>query len=157
MPKTKKNFIQLEFIYAVAANNWWFMKKFIEFVEEKDTNDVKKDSATADRFKNDYEYRKDILRRMAHLDPEDRNGIKHKLIKMFSAMIDDVKTFPECIRFILDTSKKKTSTDIADSIVQDVEDFFKNPKGKGLGYISGQNDVINSPNAAGKTNNSNYQ
>ena len=135
------------------------MKKFTEFVNEKeDAGDKKNDLNTAERYKTDYEYHQDILKKMSHLDPENRNNMKNKLINMFTNLLENSDTFPKCVDFVMKTSDMKKSGDVADSIIDKVSEFFKNPKSMGLGHISGQNDVINGPkNPKGYTNSSNYQ
>jgi len=135
------------------------MKKFNEFIHEKeDEAGSKDDSNTASRFESDYEYRQDIMKKMSHLNPEDRNEMKHRIINMFTGLLEKEDTFPKCVEFVMNTSDMKKVGDLADSALRDVSDFFKNPKSKGLGYISGQNDVINSPTKPkGYTNSSNYQ
>jgi len=150
-------------MYAAGCNNWSVMKKFIEFVDEKDRlpEDKSKqqdDKNTVSRFRNDMDYRKYVMTKMAHLDPEDKNRIKHEMINLFSVLLDD-DTLPECIKFVLDKIDIKIDGEVGDSVLQKMDDFFKNPRSRGLAYVAGQNNVVNSPNPNqnGATNNSNYQ
>jgi hypothetical protein len=139
------------------------MKKFIEFVDEKDRlpEDKSKqpdDKNTVSRFRNDMDYRKFAITKMSHLNPEDKNRIKHEMINLFSVLLDG-ESFSECIKFVLDKIDIKTDGEVGDIVLQKMDNFFKNPRSKGLGYIAGQNNMVNSPNPNfnGSTNNSNYQ
>lgn len=132
----------------------------MEYLSEKEDNRAEEKSVDLlNRFKNDKEYRQITLDRMSHLPPNIKDHIKHHLLGIIGDLIDFNKTFPDVMQFIVSKCDSNKDAPILSAALSTIENFFDNPRSQGLGNISGQNEIINSPNPNmnGKTNNSYYQ
>ena len=112
------------------------MKKFSDFLEQKQD---------LDGFQaKDY--------------PEDRRIIRNQMVEMFNSMLGNKNGFVKCADFVISNATSNFEQQTAENMVDRVKNFFENPITKGLGYIDGENQIVNSPNPNqnGATNNSYY-
>ena len=132
----------------------------MEYLNEKeDKKSIEVPMNLLNRFKNDKEYRELTLNRIMHLSPNIKNIIKHHLIGILGDLIEFNETFPDVIDFVVKKCDTHKDAPILATVLSTIQTFFDNPRAEGLGNISGQNEIINSPNpnANGQTNNSYYQ
>jgi hypothetical protein len=128
------------------------MKKFSDFIEQKeDLGDFKAKDYPASN-------KEEILKMFGSLDAEDRRIIRNQMIEMFNSMLGNKNGFVKCADFVISNATSNYEQQTAQNMVDRVKNFFQNPITKGLGYIDGENQIINSPNPNqnGATNNSYY-
>jgi hypothetical protein len=128
------------------------MKKFSQFLEEK--------SGLAGFKASDYpaKNKTEILKKFASLDAEDKRIVRNQMMEIFNSMLSDTEGFVKCADFILSNSGNTIMQPMAQGMIDRVDSFFEDPIIKGLGYVDGENQIINSPNPNqnGATNNSYY-
>lgn len=141
-------------MYAGNNNNWCYMKKFSDFMlqkEQLETIETEKEEK-----KSDVEMDKEeVLKMFGKLDIEDRKVIKNQLVEMFRHMLSHKGSFVKSVEFVMSNVPKEDKKDVS-SIFERVKKFFENPIERGLAYISGQNEIVNSKpnmNQNGSTNN----
>lgn len=135
-------------MYAGKSNNWCYMKKFSEYMLKKQSFEVIKNGDDND-FDDDQ-----ILMMFGKLDLEDKKIIKNQLVEIFRELLGNRKKFTAAVEFIMNNLPKNDEQEAQDMFSM-VKRFFENPIEKGLGYVSGQNNIVNSanPNINGATSN----
>jgi hypothetical protein len=128
------------------------MKKFSQFLEDK-MNGMPGSPSTQSLSPSEQ-----VLKMFGNLDPEDRKVVKRQMIQTFQNMLQSNDSFVDCVKFIMDKANKPFDQEQKNSMVQRAEDFFRAPITRGLGYVDGENQIVNSPNPNenGATNNSYY-
>jgi len=127
-----------------------FSQYLAERVQEDDVHEMFK-SAT----------RNEILRYFGKLDEHDRLIIKRTMLQIFDNLMTNPSGFAKAVKFILKNANLSGNPEdeagAADSLER-AKEFFKNPITRGLAYIDGENQVVNTPNPNenGATNNSYY-
>lgn len=99
--------------------------------------------------------KEEVLKMFGKLDIEDRKVIKNQLVEMFRHMLSHKGSFVKSVEFVMSNVPKEDKQDVS-SIFERVKKFFENPVERGLAYISGQNEIVNSKpnmNQNGSTNN----
>ena len=99
-----------------------------------------------------------VLGLFGNLSQEDQRQIKRQMIQTFTDMLQNKKGFLSSMEFIMAKANKPYEQKEKTSMVDQAEEFLKAPITRGLGYVDGENQIVNSPNPNqnGATNNSYY-
>lgn len=144
-------------MYAGNRNNWCHMKKFSEYMLQKEQLETIETEKEERESIEDMDH-EEVLRMFGKLDIEDRKVIKNQLVEMFRHMLTHKSSFVKAVEFVMTNVPKEDKQDVA-SVFDRVKRFFDNPVERGLAYISGQNEIVNDKpniNQNGSTNNT-YQ
>ena len=128
------------------------MKKFSQYLEEKTDFRGFKPSEISTANKDE------ILNMFSKLDVEDRRIIKNQIVELFGQILNSRNGFVQAADFVISNAKGDYGDKLKDNMVARIKSFFQNPITKGLGYLDGENQVINdpNPNQNGATNNNYY-
>jgi hypothetical protein len=128
------------------------MKKFSQFLEDKMNGQPGNPSTQA--LSPDQQ----ILGLFGNLSQEDQRQIKRQMMQTFTDMLQNKKGFLSAMEFIMAKANKPYEQKEKTSMVDQAEEFLKAPITRGLGYVDGENQIVNSPNPNenGATNNSYY-
>lgn len=125
-------------MYAGKCNNWCHMKKFSDYLlqkEQLETIETEKEEPVEDIDK------EEILTMFGKLDIEDRKIIKNQLVEMFRDMLSHKSGFVKAVEFVMTNIPKEDKND-ASEVFDRVKKFFANPIERGLAYVSGQNQIV---------------
>lgn len=152
--RQRKNTSSYLIMYADERNYWSNMKKFSQYINERVQEDDIQHLFRAAK-------KDDILRMFSHLDEHDRLIVKRTMLQIFDNMMTQPGGFARAVKFILRyanlSGNPVDKQGVSDSIER-AKEFFSNPITRGLGYVDGENQIINTPNPNenGATNNSYY-